>query len=74
MGNLKIVLQEVGSSFANVVQARVFLTNMGHFNEVNEVYRSYFGNDLPARTCVGVTNLAGGVDLEIDMIAYIPDL
>jgi 2-iminobutanoate/2-iminopropanoate deaminase len=73
MKNLKIILDEAGSSFTNVVQSRVFITNMGHFAEVNQVYRSFFGKELPARTCIGVTGLAGGADVEIDMVAWIPE-
>ncbi|AJY76882.1 RidA family protein [Paenibacillus beijingensis] len=71
--NLKIILDEVGSDPDHVIQSRVFITNMGHFEEVNQVYRSFFGRDLPARTCIGVTGLAGGADVEIDMIAWIPE-
>ena len=59
MQNLAIVLEEVGSSFEYVVQSRVFITNMGHFDEVNQVYASYFQQPLPTRTCIGVTGLAG---------------
>ncbi|WP_461110277.1 RidA family protein [Salinisphaera aquimarina] len=58
--------------FKHVVQSRVFVTNMGHFDEVNGVYASYFEDPLPTRTCVGVTGLAGGADVEVDMIAWIP--
>ena len=72
MQNLAIVLAEVGSHFDYVVQARVFITNMGHFDEVNAIYRSYFSDPLPTRTCIGVTGLAGGADVEVDMIAWIP--
>lgn len=72
MENLKIVLEEAGTSFEHVIQSRVFITNMGHFDEVNDVYRSYFQEPLPTRTCIGVTGLAGGADVEIDMIAWIP--
>ncbi|WP_282235908.1 RidA family protein [Salinicola endophyticus] len=72
MQNLAIVLGAVGSSFEHVVQSRVFITNMGHFDEVNGVYASYFEAPLPTRTCIGVTGLAGGADVEVDMIAWIP--
>ena len=72
MQNLAIVLEEVGSRFEYVVQSRVFITNMGHFDEVNRVYASYFKQPLPTRTCIGVTGLAGGADVEVDMIAWIP--
>lgn len=69
MKNLELVLGEIGCDFSDVVQSRVYITNMGHFEDVNEVYKSYFTGMLPARTCIGVTGLAGGADVEIDMIA-----
>lgn len=72
MANLQIVLLAAGSDFKYVVQARVFITDMRYFAEMNEVYRRYFGSELPSRTCIGVTHLADGADVEIDMIAYIP--
>jgi reactive intermediate/imine deaminase len=74
MQNLRTVLQGVNVGFENVVCARVFLT---HFEEdyetMNRIYASYFAaNKLPARTCVGVTALAGGGRVEIDLIARRP--
>ena len=60
MENLKIVLGELNSSLADVVQMRVYLTNFDDdYASMNETYRSYFTDGkLPARTCVGVSGLA----------------
>ena len=71
MENLSIILNEMQLSMENVLSTRVFLTNFKHDYELmNNVYQSYFANDrLPARTCVGVTDLALGALVEIDMIA-----
>jgi reactive intermediate/imine deaminase len=71
MENLKRVLAGCGLGFHNVVSVRVFLT---HFEEdyprMNTVYGGYFlRGKLPARTCVGVTALARGARVEIDLIA-----
>ncbi len=71
MQNLAKVLDGVGVSFANVVSARVFLS---HFDEdyrrMDAVYAGYFDDDKrPARTCVGVTAMASGARVEIDVIA-----
>jgi 2-iminobutanoate/2-iminopropanoate deaminase len=71
--NLKIVLASCRASLKNVVSVRVFLTDMRDFEMVNDVYKKYFQEGLPARTCVAVTGLAGGADVEIDMIAYTDD-
>ena len=71
MENLSIILSEMHLSMENVLSTRVFLTNFKRDYELmNNVYQSYFGNDrLPARTCVGVTDLALEALVEIDMVA-----
>ena len=72
MKNLKIVLAAANSSLENVVFVRVYLVNFQDFDTMNAVYASYFvPNKLPARTCIGVTGLAIGACVEIDLIAKI---
>ena len=74
MDNLARVLKGCGLAFANVVSVRVFLTDFnGDYARMNEIYQTYFAPDrLPARTTVGVTALARGGIIEIDMIALKP--
>lgn len=74
MDNLIVVLEGIGLGLRYAVSARVFLTHFERdYAAMNEVYRSYFPADrLPARTCVGVTGLAVGALVEIDMIARRP--
>ena len=74
MDNLVIVLGELGLGLGDVVAARVFLTRFEEdYGAMNGVYRDYFEADrLPARTCVGVTALARGARVEIDLIARRP--
>ena len=70
MKNLKTVLIAANSSLENVVFVRVYLVNFQDFDAMNAVYESYFALDkLPARTCIGVTGLAVGASVEIDLIA-----
>ena len=70
MKNLLEVLNAAGSSLEKVIFARVYLVNFGDFDKMNKVYASYFEKDkLPARTCIGVTGLAVGASVEIDLIA-----
>ena len=70
MKNLLEVLDAAGSSLEKVIFARVYLVNFGDFDKMNKVYASYFEKDkLPARTCIGVTGLAVGASVEIDLIA-----
>lgn len=71
MENLSLVLKEMNLSLANVVSVRVFLTNFEEdYEQMNSTYAAYFPVDRrPARTCVGVTALAAGARVEIDLIA-----
>ena len=71
MDNLSIILNEMKLGLENVLSTRVFLTNFKRdYEPMNNIYRSYFANNsLPARTCVGVTDLALGALVEIDMVA-----
>jgi reactive intermediate/imine deaminase len=69
--NLKIVLAGAGSALDRVVFARVYLTHFERdYAAMNAVWRSYFAEGrLPARTCIGVTGLARGALVEIDLLA-----
>ena len=70
MKNLKTVLSAANASLENVVFVRIYLINFQDFDKMNSVYESYFLPDkLPARTCIGVTGLAVGASIEIDLIA-----
>ena len=71
MDNLIIVLEGMGLGLAHVAQARVYVTNFERdYDAMNQVYQSYFEEGkLPARTCIGVTGLAVGALVEIDMVA-----
>ena len=71
MDNLAIILNEMQLGLKNVLSTRVFLTNFKRdYEPMNNIYKSYFANNrLPARTCVGVTDLALGALVEIDMVA-----
>ena len=71
MDNLAIILNEMQLGLENVLSTRVFLTNFKRdYEPMNNIYKSYFENNrLPARTCVGVTDLALGALVEIDMVA-----
>jgi reactive intermediate/imine deaminase len=71
MDNLARVLKGCGLSLADVVSVRIFLTDFnGDYARMNEIYETYFAADKrPARTTVGVTALARGGVVEIDMIA-----
>ncbi|MFD1926716.1 RidA family protein [Sporosarcina siberiensis] len=67
--NLKEVLEAAGSSLDRVVKATVFITDMNDFAKINEIYTKHFGEHKPARSCVEVSKLAMGVNVEIEVIA-----
>lgn len=67
--NLKILLEDFGSSLDSVLKVTVFLTDMGKFSEFNEIYKRYFSENYPARSCVGVNQLPAGISVEIEAIA-----
>jgi 2-iminobutanoate/2-iminopropanoate deaminase len=69
MRNLQAVLRGAGTGLERVVFARVYLVNFADYAAMNAVYASYFApGRLPGRTCVGVTGLALGALVEIDLI------
>jgi reactive intermediate/imine deaminase len=69
MRNLQAVLQGAGASLDRVVFARVYLVNFADYAAMNAAYASHFApGRLPARTCVGVTGLALGALVEIDLV------
>jgi len=71
MDNLRRVLQGIGLSLANVICVRIFLTHFARdYAAMNAIYAGYFPPErLPARTTVGVTHLARGGTIEIDLVA-----
>jgi len=74
MDNLIIVLEGLKLGLEHVVQVRAYLTHFERdYAAMNESYASYFPrNRRPARTCIGVTALARGALVEIDMLARRP--
>jgi 2-iminobutanoate/2-iminopropanoate deaminase len=71
--NLIAVLEEAGTSLQSVVKTTVFLSDMAHFSTMNEVYGRYFGEHRPARSTVAAAGLPMNVDVEIAVVAIIPE-
>ncbi len=69
MENLRAVLAAAGLDFADVVKTTIYLTDLGAFAGVNEVYGSYFSEPYPVRATVGVATLPRGATVEIEAIA-----
>ncbi len=69
MENLKAVLESQGLTMESIVKTTIFLTDMGNFAKVNEIYGGYFSEYPPARSTVQVSNLPRGAAIEIEAIA-----
>jgi len=68
--NIKLILKDQGLTTANVVKATVFMANLAHFADMNDVYGRFFATDYPARTTVQVAALPRGAQVEIEVIAH----
>ena len=68
--NVKAILDDQKLSFAHVVKTTVFMTNLGDFAAMNEVYARYFTADFPARSTVQVAALPRGAAVEIEVLAH----
>ncbi len=68
--NVKAILDDQQLAFANVVKSTVFMTNLGDFAAMNEIYAKYFTENFPARSTVQVAALPKGAVVEIEIIAH----
>jgi len=69
--SLKGLLEDCGSSLAQVVKTTVFLKDMGEFAKMNEVYARYFSENPPARATVEAARLPRDVRVEIECVAEV---
>ena len=69
MDNVGAILEASGSSFDQVVKTTIFLTDMGNFAAVNEVYGKYFKENPPARATIAVAQLPRSAAVEIEAVA-----
>ncbi|HEY0388352.1 MAG TPA: Rid family detoxifying hydrolase [Gaiellales bacterium] len=69
--SLRAVLEGAGSGLDRVVKTTVFMTDLGEFGAMNEVYATYFTSDPPARSTIQVAGLPAGARVEIEAIAIV---
>ena len=69
--NLRIILQEAGSSLDNVLTITVYLLDIAEYARFNEVYKKHFREKRPARTCIQAGSLPFNTRVEITATAYI---
>jgi 2-iminobutanoate/2-iminopropanoate deaminase len=68
--NVKAILDDQQLTFSNVAKTTVFLTDLGDFASMNEVYSRYFTADYPARSTIQVAALPKGASVEIEIVAH----
>lgn len=69
LDNISGLLKSQGLGLSNVLKTTIFLTDLGNFQIVNEIYGSYFATEPPARSTVQVSALPKGAKIEIEVIA-----
>jgi 2-iminobutanoate/2-iminopropanoate deaminase len=72
LNNLVAVLEAAGCTFADVVKATVFLSDMNNFAAMNAIYGEYFQTNPPARSTVQVARLPLDAKVEIELVAALP--
>jgi 2-iminobutanoate/2-iminopropanoate deaminase len=68
--NISVVLADQGLTFANVVKTTVFMTNLGEFAQMNNIYAKYFLEPFPARSTVQIAALPRSAAVEIEIVAH----
>lgn len=71
LNNIKSILEAANSGMDRVLKCTVFLSSLKHKKEFEEVYKTYFPENPPARITIGVKEIDAGLDVEIDVIASI---
>ena len=70
--NMKEILESAGSGIEHVLKVTVYVSDIAHWDKVNEVYAGFFGSHKPARAVVPVKELHFGFMVEMDCIAVVP--
>ena len=71
LANVAAILEEAGTTLANVVKTSIFLVDLSDFAAMNEVYARHMGDVFPARAPVQIGALPSGALVEIDAIAHL---
>ncbi len=72
MENIRAILAVKGLDLSHIVNTTIYIKDLGQFAKVNELYGAYFNGEFPARTTVGVASIPAGAEIEVTVIAAIP--
>lgn len=71
MKNIDGVLKAAGAQWSHIIKTTIYLTDMADFPKVNEIYGRYFPENPPARSTVAVAGLPKGVNVEVEVTAFL---
>ena len=71
LSNVKTVLEATGSSVAQLVQVRVYITSISNWPSFNQIYKEWAGQSLPARAVVPVPELHYGFSIEVEAVGVV---
>ncbi len=69
--NLRVILEAAGSAPDQVLQVRIYVTDIGDWSDINRMYADFFGDHKPARALVPVPALHYGLRLELEATAAV---
>ncbi|MCL2171795.1 MAG: RidA family protein, partial [Defluviitaleaceae bacterium] len=69
--NLRLTAEQAGSSLEKIVKVNIFVTTIDFWDDVNNIYREFFGEHKPARIIIPIGDLGDGLLIEIDAIAEV---
>lgn len=69
LDNIGVVLKEGGMGYDDVVSVQIYVVDISKFQQVNDIYKTYFQSSLPTRTTVQVAKLSAGARIEIAAVA-----
>ena len=71
LDNIVSILNEINLNADNIVKTTIFILDMNNFSKVNDLYKKYFTNTYPARSCIEVSSLPKNGEIEIEAIATV---
>lgn len=73
LSNLKAIIEDAGSDLKHVVKVNAYLSDMDDFGPFNEVYKEFFKENFPARTCIQAGRLPFDIKVEVEAVALLPN-
>lgn len=72
LNNIKTIVEEAGAGISDVLKVTCYLADMADFDRFNNIYKTFFPKDPPARTALQAGRLPLDVQIEVDAIVALP--